>query len=385
MRHIAVRKLTYYLFIVIFLITAPLLVLYTYGYRWAPEQGITRTGTLFIVTAPRDADVFIDGHRQKDRTPSILKWLTPGEKLLRIEKQGYLPWEKRLTIERTRTTFADDVHLFLEHDLAPLVLDAIHRVAWSPDDQFMAYTTSDRGWTEVWISPIDQPAARLVSRIPTTETVGLTWTRDDVVELTIDETSHVQFDTSGKIVTPEEEQTGVRITSEKDIVRIIDGEQELATLATGTYEIHSVQDAFIVIHDADDDAFTLFQRQDTEAPIAFTTSGTYAHWYGSTHLLIADTREIQLFDVETGTLQSLLRQSEPVHSVQWHPSGHYIFYATSTDVWSIELDNRGEGRQTQLLSVLPEIQSMNIDDRGRELYIAGNDGIDQGIFIRPLR
>ena len=53
-----VRTLIFWLFTVLFLITAPLVVMYTFGFRYnAATRQIVRTGVLSITTIPRNADM----------------------------------------------------------------------------------------------------------------------------------------------------------------------------------------------------------------------------------------------------------------------------------------------------------------------------------------
>jgi hypothetical protein len=58
--------------------------------RLQPEQGGT---ALEINTDPPGATVFIDGVEQRDRTPLRADQLSPGNRQLRLVKDGYLPWE----------------------------------------------------------------------------------------------------------------------------------------------------------------------------------------------------------------------------------------------------------------------------------------------------
>ena len=55
---LALRRTIYILFIVIFLIAAPLVVLYSEGYRYNLKRGkIQKTGILIISSLPKKADI----------------------------------------------------------------------------------------------------------------------------------------------------------------------------------------------------------------------------------------------------------------------------------------------------------------------------------------
>ncbi|MEK7529921.1 MAG: hypothetical protein AAB570_03290, partial [Patescibacteria group bacterium] len=61
-----VRRKLFYGFVLLFLITAPLSLLYTAGYRWSKEDGLSKTGTLLLATTPRGAQITIDGRKRSD-------------------------------------------------------------------------------------------------------------------------------------------------------------------------------------------------------------------------------------------------------------------------------------------------------------------------------
>ena len=109
-----IQQLVFGLFILLFFVSAPLVVLYTAGYRWNPQQGVVRTGTLFVATTPKDSTIQINGNLYKDKSPAIIKTLRPANYNVRLDLTGHLPWEKKLEVREGETTFVDNVILFLD-------------------------------------------------------------------------------------------------------------------------------------------------------------------------------------------------------------------------------------------------------------------------------
>ncbi len=100
----------------IFLIVSPLVALYTAGYRFNFQSlTLTKIGVLSIDIQPKDALVYLDNTQIAQNAPLWISNLIPGTYNLRIEKAGYLPWVKDIVIEKSKTTYIKDIHLFLVH------------------------------------------------------------------------------------------------------------------------------------------------------------------------------------------------------------------------------------------------------------------------------
>jgi len=100
-------------FVVIFLVTAPLLLLYTAGYRWNFKKNrIEKVGVVFVRSVPSNAEVALNGVAQKDRTPARFRDLLPDTYDIRVSKDGFTSWEKHLAVESERTTFAESIVLW---------------------------------------------------------------------------------------------------------------------------------------------------------------------------------------------------------------------------------------------------------------------------------
>ena len=111
----SLRLFLFLLFLFAFLISAPILVLYTAGYRFDLTNGrIVHTAVLNISSEPRNASVLVDGTSYSDRTPAVLETILPGEHTVRLEKEGYLPWETVLDFESREAVVLGPIILFLD-------------------------------------------------------------------------------------------------------------------------------------------------------------------------------------------------------------------------------------------------------------------------------
>ncbi len=103
------KQLTISVLIIVLLLTATFLViLYGTGYRFDLGGGkpdFFGTGLLVATSKPNGAQVFVNGHLTT-ATDNTLN-LTPGTYTIRIFKDGYFPWEKKLKVEKEVVTKAD--------------------------------------------------------------------------------------------------------------------------------------------------------------------------------------------------------------------------------------------------------------------------------------
>lgn len=81
-------------------------ILYAKGYR-IEQTGLRETGQLVLKSQPDAASVFING-KFVAATNSTMN-LEPGEYDVRIVKDGYFPWEKKLKIEKQVVTPTDAI------------------------------------------------------------------------------------------------------------------------------------------------------------------------------------------------------------------------------------------------------------------------------------
>lgn len=100
-------------FIVLFLITTPLVILYTAGYRWNNKKDrLEKVGIIFLRSRPNNADIYLNGKLRKETTPARLRDLLSDTYQIRVSKNGYASWSKQLPVESARTTFAEGIILW---------------------------------------------------------------------------------------------------------------------------------------------------------------------------------------------------------------------------------------------------------------------------------
>lgn len=138
------RRAIYIFFVAIFLVAAPLIVFYTMGYRYNLDKGrVQKTGVIKITTLPRGADIYLNGVKyEAGQTPAKAEYMLPGDYEIRLTKDGYFDWQKKLAVAENGTTFAEKIMLFKKS--TPTLISQSTTAAWlvSPDQNMIAQADS---------------------------------------------------------------------------------------------------------------------------------------------------------------------------------------------------------------------------------------------------
>lgn len=106
------RSIIFWVFFLGSVPIAVLLISYASGFRFDRDTGtVIERAALSIETTPRDARISVSGTELDKKTP-IVHSLSPGMYTLRIEKDGYQPWEKEVTVRRGESELFSDILLF---------------------------------------------------------------------------------------------------------------------------------------------------------------------------------------------------------------------------------------------------------------------------------
>lgn len=112
--------------------------LYARGYRLDTENGgVSASGIFVIKSVPDGAEVYIDGEFKTATNATIN--VVPGTYDVKVEKEGFISWEKQITIEKEIVT-ERTAHLFrFAPSLSAITFNAITDVVPSRDFTKLAY------------------------------------------------------------------------------------------------------------------------------------------------------------------------------------------------------------------------------------------------------
>jgi len=106
------RKIVFYIFTLIYLILCPLIIARLLGFVVNPQtHQLVKTGLVYLSTNPPEANVFIDGRLAHQKTPLVIRDLTPGKHFIRIELSDYFDWERTIPIVGNKATVLANILL----------------------------------------------------------------------------------------------------------------------------------------------------------------------------------------------------------------------------------------------------------------------------------
>ena len=106
------RKILFYLFLLIYCILCPILILYSFGFYLNPSNNeISQTGLIHIASVPAGADIFLGKSRYKYKTPATITNLLPGQYQITLKLKGCRLWSHQVSIEEGRASAFDNIVL----------------------------------------------------------------------------------------------------------------------------------------------------------------------------------------------------------------------------------------------------------------------------------
>lgn len=135
------KQIAFALAILLFLITGTLFaILYGKGNRISFNQGVPRiekTGLLVVNSSPNGAQVFIDNHLTTATDNTIN--LPPGIYDIKIQKEGYFPWQKKLKIETEVVTKAEAILFPVAPKLESIAMTPVLNPLVDPSETKIAF------------------------------------------------------------------------------------------------------------------------------------------------------------------------------------------------------------------------------------------------------
>lgn len=149
------RNLLFAATILTFLAAAPLVIFWARGYYIDTKQGVEviRTGMVLVDTNVPQASVSIDGQAAtSERDPVAVRGLLPGRHTVRLEREGFAPWEAEVDVEAEQVTRVDNVVLLRSSPtLATLAAGPLGTFSASPNGAYVVYVVTSGSRQGIWM------------------------------------------------------------------------------------------------------------------------------------------------------------------------------------------------------------------------------------------
>ncbi len=114
-----VRRILFYLFLLIYLILCPGLLLYASGYIFDPfTREVERTGLIHLSSIPPGAVIYLEHRRFVRKTPATIDQLRPGDYRVTLSMPGHRPWTQSVAVRAGKASVFEKA-LLLPNDLLP--------------------------------------------------------------------------------------------------------------------------------------------------------------------------------------------------------------------------------------------------------------------------
>ncbi|MBI4036767.1 PEGA domain-containing protein [Candidatus Daviesbacteria bacterium] len=136
-------------------------IFFAKGYTFNPkEQRIVGTGIISVASTPDAASIYIDGHLTS-ATNATISTLTPKEYTVRVVKEGFIPWEKKVEVKEGLVTDLKITLFPAIPTVYPLTFTGVKNPSLSPDGSQLAYIvpTGKKAGVWVWTFESDRPIA----------------------------------------------------------------------------------------------------------------------------------------------------------------------------------------------------------------------------------
>lgn len=132
---------------ILLLIITVFVVFFAQGKVITPEGNIQTTGVIEINSIPEDTTAFVNGE-QVGLSGNRIQNILTGKVKLRLQKQGYTPWEKLIEVNSDKITYVYAQLYPVELKREQILSQNIHSVVYSQDRSKLIFTVLDSNIAE---------------------------------------------------------------------------------------------------------------------------------------------------------------------------------------------------------------------------------------------
>jgi hypothetical protein len=369
----ALRQFFFYVFVAVYLVAAPVAILYAFGYMWAPgaERGLVRSGLVSLSSTPDDAQIFLCASRYTRRTPAVLRGLLPGDYALRLSKPGHEDLVVAARIEPDRAVLLDRLILLPAQRAPRPASDQPWSDFWSTaGGRYLILRRGSAFFRFDTRNPDDPPPD--VSRLFSEQPDEIVWDRRNEDELYVRVGARVhRLALDDGAIYPDIAPPARRIAMYRGRLHIPDDEGRPARIArNGAAEPASKR--------IPPDWFA----RGAAAP---TPDAAEAQWlYCEANRVAVLMRTEADDDAWTWSERVLHTHATPVARAQWaHDDSHVIFSAGGM-VWLLALERGGGGPPRPICAIGPG-GAFHFDERSGRVWLLDSESRLASLALTPPR
>lgn len=434
-----IRHWLFRFFVLLFIVLTTYTSLYATGYQinwrgeWRLDRLLVKTGTLALNTQPTGAKIYINDRLQSIfswrkfsdnnlTTPAKIKNLAPGEYDLRLEKDGYWPWEKKLNILAEQTTYAEDINLFKKDSILNILACNCQEISLSPNRRYLLLK---QGQKIIDLKTSKETPLSLDRPIGQVEWLGNNnqilidyrlfnlsdFTSLDYAKIIGPDISQLFYrEADGRLYYEYKNSLNYYDANQKTSTKILSGSNYLSYSFKGDYLFFlSSQDKKIILSsyslndqsvknieipypgdykflDNDFNWLTLYDQKSKSLYLIDPLSLKLVRegiknfrgglWLANDKLLYYTDFEIYLFDLKQNNKILINRVGESISDLVWQAKNNYIIYATKTSLNTLDL---ATDTITPILKA-DNISSIFLDSKTSTLYFTAKVNNQSGLY-----
>lgn len=429
------RRIIYLSFIGIFLVSAPLIILYTMGYRYDLAKGrVQKTGIIRITSVPRGADIFLNGAKYDlSQTPAKIEKLLPGDYEIKLSKNGYYEWQKKLPVYENGTTFAEKVILWKKSDKIILATTSASSWLTAPDNNSVAFVSNRNivnhlnissgifgelsgGDLEIIVKLANSDTAELISFSPSGRYLLAKTQKSNKFNYQLIDTQNKSavkiVDQDYSIVKWEASSDNLYALNKAGLWNINPTSLNAELIAKGLSAtdfyiadktLYSISADTLKRQNLGETDSSLIEKLDcpnclireikSNRLIALSDSGDLSivdlnrqtktikakadqlDWLNPRSLIFYNDFEIYIYDLTKNDPELITRLGSPITSAVWHPNGRHLLFSTDDQIKIIELDNR---ELRNIISIADSSAGwLAVDRAGNNLFFSSASGINK--------
>jgi len=434
------RDSLFFIFIGVFLFLTILISLYASGYtinlRWplSFNRLLQKTGMLNVDTNPSGAFIYLNNKPAENfsfkpwennylRTPSKIRNLAPGDYTLRLEQEGYWPFEKTIRILPGQTTFAEEINLFRDN-LPLLVLPtATEKMTISPNNRYLflpaeatIITLKDNQAEKLALNkaPLDWQWTDdgnrllttgvlfdLIKKTPQDYQARVGSSTDLWHKSNADGRLYYRYNNSLNRLEADGQTSTVILSGEQYLAYQVSGDQlffiteqagrkilqsyslknktlgrKLVLPASGEYRFPDDNPQFLSLYDQKNLTLYLINPEFVDQVKKVIPEVIGWQWVNSRQLIYHNRWEIYWLNIDQSQSNLINRLAEEITQILWNSANNYLIFATPTNLGTIDLKN---GYLTTIFKA-KKIGTAALDQKNDALYFTAQIGQQSGVY-----
>jgi hypothetical protein len=390
--------------VIIFCLITPFLVFYARGFKLdLKTMRIERSGSLVIKTTPTKATINLSNGSEYE-SPAIIRFLKPDEYVIKISKENYQSWEKRLRINVDLVTWGNSektpITLFYNQPVLKqqIPIDFIwpsteeNKLAFYQDSKLTLLDTNTQSLVDLGLLDENFIQAKLyekwswkdlqksyptaisfIKKISNSQNINKILSNGDFIGYLSGKTLMTFIGGQGPLLVDIEvkdfalDANSIWYLKNQQLLRYNFDSKKSVVIAENLPQSDKQQimrEGSSVFYISDQ---KIYGFTDTVQPIFYPA--TFKKWdEASKTLTLGNDNEIAIFKSMEGKIMTVLRSSIHMHSPTYNQSTSNIFFIQENKIKAAELDERDRKNIFSLIDIRPD-ESYLLSDDGKTITV----------------